>query len=210
MVEFVSTNMCVGGICRKHGIPPSTSGNRRRMFMDAGKKEIVGTGGKGRQRVPKGDLVQRVAALGGRACKSGNKPVAFLHGRRTRRGWSRCPQGSGPHAGRLRPPAPCRVGQAARSAAVGQKHAGPQCGPPDRQAGGELLLPRRHAAGRRPAPERAHESPGAKRPVARAPGGRAAPSTAPPPPCGSARRMSSGPLPACPRRAVAIVADMIF
>ena len=116
MVEFVSTNMCVGEICRKHGILPSTSGNRRRMFMNAGKKELVGTGGKGCQRVPKGDLVQRIAALAGRACKSGNRPVAFRHGQRMRRGGSRCPQGSGPHAGRPRrpPPAARRPPPAAR------------------------------------------------------------------------------------------------
>ena len=48
MVEFLSTNMGVAEVCRKYGISPTTSGNWRRRFMDAGKRELAGIGGNGR------------------------------------------------------------------------------------------------------------------------------------------------------------------
>ena len=48
MVEFLSTNIGVAEICRKHGVSPTTFDNWRRRFMDAGKRELGGIGGNGR------------------------------------------------------------------------------------------------------------------------------------------------------------------
>ena len=48
IVEYVSTNMGVAEICRKHGIPPTTFYKWRRRFMDAGKRELEGIGGSGK------------------------------------------------------------------------------------------------------------------------------------------------------------------
>ena len=47
-VEYLSTNIGVAGICRKHGLSPTTFGNWRKRFMDAGKRELAGIGGNGR------------------------------------------------------------------------------------------------------------------------------------------------------------------
>ena len=48
VVEYLSTNIGVAGICRKHGVSPTTFDNWRKRFMDAGKRELAGIGGNGR------------------------------------------------------------------------------------------------------------------------------------------------------------------
>ena len=48
VVEYLSTNIGVAGICRKHGLSPTTFDNWRKRFMDAGKRELAGIGGNGR------------------------------------------------------------------------------------------------------------------------------------------------------------------
>ena len=45
VVEFLLTNIGVAEICRKYGISQATFGNSRRMFMDAGRRELAGIGG---------------------------------------------------------------------------------------------------------------------------------------------------------------------
>ena len=47
-VEFISTNIGVAEICRKHAISPTTFDKWRKRFMDAGKRELAGIGGNGR------------------------------------------------------------------------------------------------------------------------------------------------------------------
>ena len=47
VVEFLSTNIGVAEICRKHGISPTTFDNWRKRFMDAGRRELAGIGGDG-------------------------------------------------------------------------------------------------------------------------------------------------------------------
>ena len=42
VVEFLSTDIGAAGICRKHGVPPSTFGGWRRRFMEAGSRELAG------------------------------------------------------------------------------------------------------------------------------------------------------------------------
>ena len=44
MVEFLSTNIGVAEICRKHGVSPTTFDNWRKRFMDADKRELGGNG----------------------------------------------------------------------------------------------------------------------------------------------------------------------
>ena len=48
VVEYLSTNIGVAGICRKHGVSPTTFDNWRKRFMDAGRRELAGIGGNGR------------------------------------------------------------------------------------------------------------------------------------------------------------------
>ena len=48
VVEFLSTNIGVAGICRNYGISPTTFDNWRKRFMDAGKRGLAGIGGNGR------------------------------------------------------------------------------------------------------------------------------------------------------------------
>ena len=48
VVEYLSTNIGVAGTCRKHGLSPTTFDNRRKRFMDAGKRDLAGIGGDGR------------------------------------------------------------------------------------------------------------------------------------------------------------------
>ena len=48
IVEYVSTNIGVAEICRKHGISPTTFDKWRKRFMDAGKRELEGIGGNGK------------------------------------------------------------------------------------------------------------------------------------------------------------------
>ena len=48
VVKFLSTNIGVAEICRKHGISPTTFDNWRKRFMDAGRRELGGIGGNGR------------------------------------------------------------------------------------------------------------------------------------------------------------------
>ena len=53
VVEFISTNIGVAEICRKHGVSPTTFDNWRRRFIDAGKRELAGIGGNGRSDAAK-------------------------------------------------------------------------------------------------------------------------------------------------------------
>ena len=48
MAGFLLANMGAAEARRKHGIPPATSGNRRRRFVDAGRRDLGGAGGSGR------------------------------------------------------------------------------------------------------------------------------------------------------------------
>ena len=48
MAGFRPANMGVAEVCRRRGISLTTFGNRRRRFMDAGKRELAGIGGNGR------------------------------------------------------------------------------------------------------------------------------------------------------------------
>ena len=48
VVEYLSTNIGVAGICRKYDVPPTTFDSWRKRLMDAGKRELAGIGGSGR------------------------------------------------------------------------------------------------------------------------------------------------------------------
>ena len=45
---FLPANMGAAEVRRKCGIPPAMSGNWRRRFVDAGRRELAGAGGNGR------------------------------------------------------------------------------------------------------------------------------------------------------------------